>query len=130
MLKISKTQMSGFERASAQDFEGRMLDYLKSALPEIYSSLGEAEAIDLIRYGAARTEHHDILSELHICLYICLMIDLGRDFDVDPAIPWAGEMLTDKMIHEPSERLEKLYDYVAERRHEAGEIGAGEAEGG
>lgn len=127
MLKISKAQMEGFRRASAQSFESRMVEYLKGVFPDVYSSMGDAGARELIQHGMAKAEHYDIASELHICLYVCLMIELGRDFDVDPAIPWAGEMLNDRLVHEPSMRLDMLYDHVAERRREAGETEVDEA---
>lgn len=116
MLKISKAQMEGFKRASAQGFEGRMVAYLKDVFPETYEALGEPGARELIRYGMDKAEGYDIVSEYHICLYVCLMIELGRDFDVDPALAWAHEIMTDKIIDKPSDRLEILYDRVAERK--------------
>lgn len=105
--------------ASARSFESRMVTYLKGVFPETYETMGEHGARELIRYGMKKAELHDIASEYHICLYVCLMIELGRDFDVDPALAWVHEIMGDKLIDKPSDRLEILYHRVTEQRHEA-----------
>ncbi|HEY6946097.1 MAG TPA: hypothetical protein VI431_13225, partial [Candidatus Acidoferrum sp.] len=47
-----------------------------------------------------------------------LMILYGRDFDKDPAHPWAQSILQNQAIRNPSTKIERLYKAAKKRENQ------------
>jgi len=93
MLTIRKQQMAAFERAEIKKFEDRMVIHLKKFFPRQCAALGDFKLRETIRYGIKRAAAYGITAEREVYKYTDLMIVLGRDFDTDQRLPWAGEIL-------------------------------------
>jgi hypothetical protein len=111
-MKFTQDQIDAMGEAAAQAFEDRAVGYLREGFPEECDAMGEAEVRDWIRYGISRAESYDIESKSDLCVYLGVMFAFGRDFDVDPAIPWAEEILNG--LEEPEERMSMLYEAALE----------------
>ena len=105
--------MEVFSKGSARRFEDRMLVHLMKFFPEQCHALGEPKLRDTIRYGVQRAKSYQIEAERDVCKYIDLMTVLGRDFDTDEDLPWAGRIL--RASRPPYEKVERVRD--AARMH-------------
>jgi hypothetical protein len=109
MLTIRKEQLAVFGPLGKKAFEDRVLAHLKKVFPEQSESLGEPKLRETIQYGTQRAAAYRITSERDVCKYIDLMVVCGRDFDKDPAHPWAQSILQNESIRNPSSKIERLY---------------------
>lgn len=113
MLTIRKEQMAVFEKVAEDDFENRMLSHIKEFFPEHYERLAESSLREFIHDGVDRAAAYGIEWQPDVCLYIDLMLVFGRDFDRDPALPWASTILNDPEIPGPTARIYELQNAVA-----------------
>jgi len=134
MLKIRKEQYEELGKVSLKRFEDSMVEHIREFFPEQYDALGETVVRNVIEYGVDRAEAHGFETEPDVNMYIDLMLLLGSNFDTDPQLPWAAEILQeestedelteeestedesieDESIAEPVGRVEKLYDQAIE----------------
>jgi len=112
-FRMRKEQMEAFAEASRRDFENRMVIHLRNVLPGECEPLGEKELRETIRYGLRRTGTYRISQESDVCLYLHLMLVLGRDFDNDERLPWAG-LILNQLEQDPSDRIERVYSRAME----------------
>jgi hypothetical protein len=108
MLTIRDAQMSALERDIAERFEKRAALHLQKSFPAHCKMLGEGVVRQVVRYGIERATSHQIAGEAALRLYLDLMFTLGSDFDRDPQLPWAAEILNDEIIPSPSAKLDLL----------------------
>jgi len=120
MFTIRNEQMQAFSEAATKNFEVRMVAHLRQFFPERCAPMGEEEVRQEIRCGIERAATYGIVAERDVCHYIKLMFGLGRDFDRDSKLPWAQNVLTDKVLKDPATRIKHLYGLMV---HKAG-IGA------
>jgi hypothetical protein len=92
-LTIRPAQLSVFSELELRRFEDWMAHHLRKFFPAQCDALGEAGAIETIRYGMKRAAHHGFKSRRDVCKYIDLMMSLGRDFDTDERTGWAAGIL-------------------------------------
>ena len=110
MLTIRPDQMRVFSRAALKSFEDRMLEHVTEFFPEKCEKLGEKDTRETIRKGVLKARKYGVLSEYDMCIFIDVMFAYGDDFDVDPELPWAGEVLNDPAIWNPTYRVNRLFD--------------------
>lgn len=113
MLTIRKEQFAVFQKVAVEDFENRMLDHIKQFFPDRLEQPGEAAMRGLIRYGIQRAASYDIEEQPDVCQFIDFMIVFGRDFDRDPALPWASSILNNAEIPGPSAKIYELQQAAA-----------------
>jgi hypothetical protein len=56
-----------------------------------------------------RAKVYDIDSERDVCKYIDIMYTFGRDFDIDPEIPWASKILNKKRQTGSFKKMDHLF---------------------
>lgn len=110
MLTIRKTQMSTFEDSLFRAFEDRTYTHLKNYFPRHCLLLGEERIRKLIQQGWQKAKSHDLTAECCVRSYIEFMCILGSGFDMDPLLPWAARILSDKTTLGEVERGDRLYD--------------------
>jgi hypothetical protein len=111
MFTIRKEQMEALADAGIADFEDRMMEHLfECPLSERCRAMGEAALRGLIRYGLQRAASYGIVTERGVSVYVDVMVAFGRDFDVDPTLPWAAAVLNDPSTRTPFERIDQLFD--------------------
>jgi hypothetical protein len=113
-MKMRDEHMQAFTEAAVKDFEDRMVVHLNEFFPEQCEALGEAKTREAIREGIDRAARYEIVAECDVCKYIDLMFAFGRNFDTDPKLPWAGEVLNAPAIDDPTARINVLYDAARE----------------
>ena len=111
MLKIRKEQWDVLVKSEQDKFENWVHDHVCAFFRGAYNAAGEAQLREMIHYGIERAGSYGITSKSDVCKYIDLMVMLGRDFDTDERLPWAGEILQKKK--HPSRRIKALEEAAA-----------------
>lgn len=114
MLSIREGQMAVFSKIAAQKFEDQMVAHFKRCFPRELDSLGEPKARELIQRGVTRAASYGIRGQRDACKYIDLMIALGSDFDRDPNLSWASQILSDRGLRDPTRRVTRLQEAAIE----------------
>lgn len=119
MLVIRQEQIDQLKVAVNKNFENRMLVHLQKFFPQHITALGEEKTRFLVQFGVERAETYGIVSERDVCKYIDLMVSLGIEFDRDPKLPWASEILNDSSMKNPRFKTENLFkaglDHLAQQ---------------
>lgn len=114
MLKIRREQTEAFREVEIKGFEDRMLDHLWTLFPANCEVLGDASLRRLVREGITRAARYGIDTEYGVCVFVDAMFAYGRDFDTDPSLPWALEILTSRSIRGQHLRADRLFDAALE----------------
>ena len=109
MLVIRKSQIDSLTHASLQQFEDEMVGYLKEFAPRLSEVLNERGVRRVILLGVERAEGYGFTNRGPCRFYLELMFTLGSQFDTDPQLPWAQDVLTDKKITDQMLRADALY---------------------
>jgi hypothetical protein len=112
MLVIRKEQMEVFEQAALRTFEDQMVEHLKEFAPKHCEVLGESGVRQVVRLGMERARRYGFTNRGPVRFYLESMFLFGSDFDTDPQLPWAGEILKDPTIWDQTVRADRLYDRV------------------
>jgi hypothetical protein len=126
MLIIRKEQFAVFQKVASQSFESQMLSHIRKCFRKQMEELGEPRMREVIRYGIQRSASYRIRKQRDICMYIDMMIVFGRDFDRDPALPWASRVLEDKSLPGPTGKIIELQKAAVECKTR-GEVDDGES---
>ncbi len=109
MLMIRKKQMEVFEHYMCGQFEDRMVAHVHTHFPIKCQDLGDERLRTTIRKGVKRAKAYKTVYESDIAKYIHLVFAFHEDFDEDPELPWAIQILNDDTLVGPSTRMECLY---------------------
>lgn len=113
MFTIRRKQIDAISERLARRFEETMRVHLGTFFPERCAELGEEGVLREIEHGIRRAARYDITSERDVCKYLNFMFVYGRDFDVDPGLPWAAEILNDSSLNRSVVKMH-LLERVAE----------------
>ena len=113
---IRKEQMSAFAEVAATDFENRMVAHLNKCFPAECETLQEPGVCETIHYGIGRSAQYGVTAERDVCKYIDLMMVFGRDFDTRADLPWASRILNDRVLKNPTARIERLFTVAKEEQ--------------
>lgn len=93
MLTLRNEQVEALSATALKNFEDLMVPHLKKFFPELCEAAGPAKVKEFIRRGVKRAASYHITAKKDVSRYIDLMASLGADFDKNPDLPWAGEIL-------------------------------------
>jgi hypothetical protein len=110
VLTIRQGQMDAFDRATFNAFENEMVGHLKDFAPGISRAAGEPALRRLIRSGIERSMRFGMTNRGPVRLYLELMVLLGHNYDSDPLLPWAGEILNGRITPDQMQHAERLYE--------------------
>jgi hypothetical protein len=115
MLVIRQGQMHVFGVDSRARFEqGIAWHFLKTYPRECRQAGGPDAVAKLVAAAVERALHLGFTAQEQVSLFVALRFILGIDFDRDPQIPWAGQMLHGRKIRNPSLRINAIYDRMLE----------------
>lgn len=101
-------------RSRREDFTERAMQALLQVFPPPRAGRVRAEERTRLRarveYGIDRAASYGIHSGRDVFRYLCLMMRFGDDFDVDPAHPWAAEILSKRRRHITLSMPQLLFD--------------------
>jgi hypothetical protein len=106
MLVIRRAQTEALARAA---FKAWMKIHLEQFMPAHCQALGPAGTRAAIEHGIQKAACYGITAEPEVCQYIDLMFCFGRDFDEDPALPWARAILDEPVGVSPMPKIDRLF---------------------
>jgi hypothetical protein len=113
LFGLRDEQMDLFRRDAMERFIERMVVLLKREHMKDVATWPSVEAA--VREAIPRAESYGITSEDDLERFLHLMAVLGPKFDEDEALPWAGEILRERVTGVPR-RLAALKKALTERR--------------
>lgn len=108
MLVIRQSQMDALSQGAMRRFEDDLIGHFRQHLPAHHAQLGDEGTREAIRHGVQRARAYGIESEPDVAVYVRHMFLFGRDFDVDPQLPWAAHALTQGPVGSGAARVGRL----------------------
>jgi hypothetical protein len=108
MRILRNEQLAVFQQEAGRRFAERVVLHVGRFFPERCEELGEGGIKEWVTHGIARAQSHRITKRGNVRRYIDLMFTLGRDFDLDPDLPWAGTILRGAPERSETARVEEL----------------------
>ncbi len=113
MLVIRQSQMQVLRWDSRSRFEQGLVGHFLKTYPRECRQAGGQEAVGKLVVEALEGAFgYGFKSRTDAGLFIALRFILGRDFDKDPQIPWAGHHLRTRTIGNASLRINAIYDQM------------------
>lgn len=106
---IRKQQIDALEAPTAGAFVTRLAEHLRTFAPKLSKILGEDRIRKVIESGMDRAQTYGLTNRGPVRFFIDLMFALGSDFDSDPQLPWAVNILRDARIPDQMLRADRLY---------------------
>jgi len=110
MLHFNRHQMQGLEQRALDAFHQRTCAHLVQWFPRTVAWLSPQALDATIRLGLARARSHDLTPEPCVRCVIELTLRFGGDFDSDPLLPWASEVLGTDPHDDPLARADRLHE--------------------
>ena len=110
MLVIRKQQMDVFRNYEIKKFEDRMVLHLRSGFPEQTKTIPEQALREMILTGIDKAESYKVTDEVDVERFLECIMRYGSDFDTDPNISWAAEILRDESFT-GTEKMNQINNY-------------------
>ncbi len=107
---IRSGQMEVLSDDAHRKFERQLVEELRRFAPWHAEILGADGLLKCVRYAEKHAEPYGFTNRGPIRLYLQSMFLLGSDFDTDPTLPWAAQVLNDSSIHDQTTRSGRLYE--------------------
>jgi len=91
-----------------------MVVHIRQYFPRQFTNLGEPMVREWIEAGIKQSGEYGITAERDVCKYIDVMMVFGRNFDKDPACPWAPPILTAQPT-DPALKTERLFEIARQK---------------
>ncbi len=114
MLRVQREQFAAFEALSRRRFEAALFDHLRAELPEESAALGDDGVRGIVTFAIDRGKAHGFVTEQHVCLFATAALLLGPDLETSPKLRWAKRILEDPNRPFPGEKLDGLFEAIAE----------------
>jgi len=95
MLQLRPEQWISLKQDARERFEADLQAHLRSRFPQRVSEIGDAALAELVRSGIARAERYGVVTRMDVRRFVEYMVELGSDFDTDPAYPTVQQILND-----------------------------------
>jgi hypothetical protein len=118
MLVIRNRQMEVMQQYAQECFERELAEHVKEFAPRHSASAGNEAVEALVKLGIERSKNYGFTNRGPVRFFIELMCIYGSDFDTDPQLSWAAEVLNDEFIPEQTERADTLHDRMMEYEQE------------
>jgi hypothetical protein len=114
-MLIRPEQMQALSAPSRGAFEEKVVAHLNRCFPDECAKLGEQNVRATIRLGLERARSYGITTSREVCLYIDVMMVYGRDFDRNPKLSWASEILNETLWRDSCAKVDALFRTAKEK---------------
>ena len=111
-MPITGRPASIFDETAFRRFEDRTYAHLKKYFPRHCRLLREPRVRLVIRRGWQKAGHYGLTDERCARSYVECMCLLGSGFDTDVLLPWAAEILHDRVTSNALARADRLHGRV------------------
>jgi hypothetical protein len=113
MFRIRAEQLDALEAAQIRRFEDLAIEHLRIYFHELTQPFSDDQLRLRVRECTIRSERYGLTSEQEIMYFLDTTFLLGNDFDLDPAISWAKDLLDDDEL-DPTDKAETLLEWAIE----------------
>jgi hypothetical protein len=106
---IRPEQMDSLSAAAEQNFLRQLVEEMREFAPWHAEVLGDSGLTRCVQFALQRSGQYGFTNRGPIRLYLQMIFLLGAEFDSDPLLPWAGEVLSDPLIVNQTDRAAQLY---------------------
>ena len=110
-MVLTAGQMARLKAQERHPLEEQLLAEMPERYPVRQQELGVRGIAEWVRHGIEHPKRYGIQTDGDLGTYVSLMMQLGRDFDVD--MPWASRLLHLRLP--PGERLSRLLEAAAQQ---------------
>lgn len=113
LFVLREAQLAALSEQKTDDFKKRLHQHISNTYSDVVAELGPASTRETIEYGMERARAYQIVAESEVVAYVELVFRFGRDFDADPALPFADMILEQRMVYEREptiKRFQKVAD--------------------
>jgi len=120
-MVIRQEQMQDLSASVEQNFQLQLVMEMREFAPWHAGVLGDSGLLGCVQFAMQRARQYGFTNRGPIRLYLQMIFLLGSDFDSDPLLPWAGEVLSNPLTANQTDRAAYLYQALGEYlRHVAG----------
>ncbi len=112
MLRFQPAQMPAFDDLGLRSFENDMVEHLKDFASKHCEVIGEVNVRQVTRLGIKRAKGYGFTNRGPVRFYIECMFLFGSDFDTDPLLHCAAQILTDPGYSDQMVRAMGLHDVI------------------
>ena len=94
MLTIRREQIRAMAAPQIVRFLERACAHVAQYFPDQCAALSDSQIKDAVTHGFERADGYGLETERDLLRYLTLMFVFGREFDRDPAFPWAARILS------------------------------------
>jgi hypothetical protein len=105
VLTIRREQLAVLSKAMRRPSEDEVAAHLRKHFPAPCDALGPDGLAAFVAYAFDRAASHGLTALRDVSKYADLAMALGRDFDVDPALPWVRAILDSPDFTDPEIRF-------------------------
>ncbi len=109
-MVIRHEQMQTLSAAVEQNFQQQLVDEMREFAPWHAEVLGDSGLLRCVQFAIQRSRKYGFTNRGPIRLYLQMIFLLGADFDSDALLPWAGEILSNPLIANQTDRATLLYE--------------------
>ena len=109
-LIIRKKQKEALSKYMLKEFEDRMVVHLKTTFPNQTKDMPEPDLRGMIQVGVDKAKGYDIAIEEDVQQYLEYMVSYGADFDANPKMSWAGDILRTKNL-DGTTKMDRIDEY-------------------
>jgi hypothetical protein len=119
MLVITNKQLDSLSDKKRREFNNEMCLHLIKHFHDRVTALLPNELPKKIEIGIKNAQQHGFVFKQHVCRYLNLCAYYGWEFDTDPRLISMQELLYDKSLQCPDERLSRLVNSAIALQEEA-----------
>jgi hypothetical protein len=90
--------MEAFASLYTADFLETAATDLRERYPEKWAEWGDGKSLGIVRIKTAKAKSHGISLRPDVFSFLCLVFELGPDFDTSPDCPWIPDVLNDNEL--------------------------------
>ena len=114
MLTIRDDQLHSLESAMVASFPERVAIHLQKHCPKKTAGYSLEALKELVEHSFSRAAAWGFRSERDLLRFATLALFFGRDFDRDPAVPWAGRILRRRKVNPYRSKVDEMYETALE----------------
>jgi hypothetical protein len=109
-MQFTAKHMKALEPAQREQYFDVVVQRLTQHFPQHAAALGPKGLREVAALGLDKAGSHGIEGQDDVYLFTCVMVAFGEQFDRNPALPWAAQILASRILGGPHERVQRLYD--------------------
>lgn len=93
MLIVRRPQIRALSDPFRRAFEGQLVAFVVERFPKVVAALSPEKTVRAVQDAIERAEDLGLEADRHIQTYATILFSFGEDFNRNPGLPWAREIV-------------------------------------